>query len=502
MALDSIVRGVSSGTGAEVAGTNQLKVIPETDSTNNPNNIGCIRIFGENDSGGVTGAPFLFSPEVDIDYRARMASDTLMDSETFNYTAQNTGKFNMLATTMVPSFALGAFNTNSTAITTTATGVQMRTYATFPILGTSTLSCEIEGSFTTAPTSNAIIEFGNFLPGAAVANAPIDGAFFRLTSAGLQGVVTYNGTVTTTSAFVVSYGGATWTPTINQKYQFILYVTQRIVQFWINDGTGAVLYGSINTPTGNGQPVASSSLPFAVRHYHSGAAGAGISFALACYSVRIGGPDITDHTAVSTNGIYGAYQGLSGGTIGSLMSGTVTTGSVVPPTAAVPTNTTAALGTGLGGTFYETVSLAVATDGIICSYQVPALPTAAGATYVPQRRLRINGVSLGSFVQTVVAGGPYNARFYLAFGHTAVSLQTAEAATTKAPRRVMLPFVQLVTAAQAVNTMVTQNIYDYKFLNPIYVNPGEFVALVTTHTGTVGTTGTVAHQVCFDYAWE
>ena len=41
-------------------------------------------------------------------------------------------------------------------------------------------------------------------------------------------------------------------------------------------------------------------------------------------------------------------------------------------TAAVPTNTTAALGTGLGGEFWETDTLAVNTDGIIQSFQVPA----------------------------------------------------------------------------------------------------------------------------------
>ena len=37
---------------------------------------------------------------------------------------------------------------------------------------------------------------------------------------------------------------------------------------------------------------------------------------------------------------------------------------------------------------------------------------------------------------------------------------------------------------------------------PIYVNPGEFVALVTKHVGTVGTSGTVAHVVTFVYGWE
>ena len=502
MATETIQVDSIGGYKAGVTPTLRAMVNLETDASANAADVGCVRSYSENDQGVITGAPFLFAPETDIDYRLRMSSDALLDTECFNYTAQNTGKHNMLATTLVPSFTLGAFNTNPTSLTTTAAGVQLRTYATFPVVGTATTAFDIELGFNAAPAANVIVEFGGGLLGAAVATTPIDGVFFRLTSAGLAGIMTYNGTETSTGIMPVVNGGAAWTYTLNQKYQFIIYITQREVQFWINDGTGAVLYGRMQTPAGNSQPCASSALPMFLRQYHSGAAGAALSVALGSYSVRLGGPDLTDVVAVNSNGLHGAYQGLSGGTMGSSIAGTVTTGSIVPPTAAVPTNTTAALLSGLGGTLYETVSLAAAVDGIILSFQVPALPTAVGATYVPQRRLRVNGITLASFVQTVIAGGPWCARYYLAFGHTAVSLQTAEAATTKAARRVMLPFVQAVTAAQAVGTLVNQTTHIHKFVNPIYVEPGQFLQLVTTHTGTVGTTGTIAHQIQFDYSWE
>lgn len=49
MALDSIIRGASSGTGVEVNTSNQIKVVPETDAATNPGNVGTIRTFGEND---------------------------------------------------------------------------------------------------------------------------------------------------------------------------------------------------------------------------------------------------------------------------------------------------------------------------------------------------------------------------------------------------------------------------------------------------------------------
>jgi hypothetical protein len=110
---------------------------------------------------------------------------------------------------------------------------------------------------------------------------------------------------------------------------------------------------------------------------------------------------------------------------------------------------------------------------------------------------------LHSYVQTVIVGGPYIAEYFLAFGHTAVSLATAEAAATKAPRRIALPFTQTVTAAQAVTTFVAQPVTFVDFGDaPIFVNPGEFVQLCTRHLGTAGTTGTVVHRVTPVYGWE
>jgi hypothetical protein len=170
------------------------------------------------------------------------------------------------------------------------------------------------------------------------------------------------------------------------------------------------------------------------------------------------------------------------------------------PTAAVPTNTTAALGTGLGGQFWETASLAVNTDGIICSFQVPA-----STVNVQGRRLVIRGIGLSSHIQTVIAGGPFISQYSLAYGHTAVSLATAESATAKAPRRIALAnLTQVVTASQAVSTIVSQPggaFVDFGDA-PIYVNPGEFIALVAKHIGTVGTAGTIAHVITPVYGWE
>jgi hypothetical protein len=495
MALDTILRGSTSGLGAEVNASNQLKIVPEIDAAANPNNVGAVRSFSENDAGFVTGVPKLASTEVDVDYRARVSLDSIMDEEVFNYTAQNTGKHIHQNTTMASTWTAGQFTTNSASITTITTGVQLETYAFFPNTGTQTLSADFECAFSAQPTANSFIEFGLGLPGTTT-TSPTDGAFFRLSSSGLIGISSSNSSETQ-SVFPLSGGTGTWAYTNNKRYQFIVYLGGVQADFWVNDGTGAVKLGTIPLPAGLGRMCMAGGVKLFFKHRITGGAAGGVLQAmLGAYNVRLGGSNVSTSLAVQGNRVYGSYQGLSGGTMGSLAN----YANNANPTAAVPTNTTAALGVGLGGQFWETVSLAVNTDGIISSYQVPiASVNSAG------RRLVIHGLSLMSYVQTVVVGGPYVAQYSLAYGHTAISLATTESAIAKAPRRIALAgFTQVVTAAQAASTMVSQpggSFVDFGDA-PIYVNPGEFIQLVAKHVGTAGTTGTVAHVVTFMYGWE
>lgn len=496
MALDTNLRGSTSGNGAEVTAANRLKVELESDAYTDPLLIGSVRAMGEVDGGFLTAVPLLRPLEVDADYRARVSQDCLFDEEVFNYTAQNTGKHNFAATTMAATWTAGQFTTNSGAITTTTTGVQLSTYAFFPCTGTTTLSLDTEMAFSGQPKTNTFVEWGIGQAGTQLI-APADGVFFRLSSAGLQGICSYNGTETSTGVFPLSGGTGTWVYTDNKRYQFIIYQSMVEAMFWVNDGTGAVAMGRLPLPTA--QPRMSMGAGGQVFFKHrivGGAASGSLQAYVGAYNVRQGGVNFTTTPSTSGSRTLGAYQGLSGGTMGTLAN----YANSANPTAAVPTNTTAALGSGLGGQFWETASLAVNTDGVIQSYQVPV-----ATVNLPGRRLVIRGIGLMSYIQTVIAGGPFVAQWSLAFGHTAVSLATAEAATTKAPRRVALPaFTQVVTAAQAVSTMVSQPGGSFVDLGdaPIFVNPGEFVQLVTKHVGTAGTTGTIAHVISFVYGWE
>ena len=64
----------------------------ETDGTEHPEMVGSARMFSTVDDGVMTGTADLKSPETDDDYRLRIAHDTLMDYDEFDYAAQNTGK--------------------------------------------------------------------------------------------------------------------------------------------------------------------------------------------------------------------------------------------------------------------------------------------------------------------------------------------------------------------------------------------------------------------------
>ncbi len=496
MALDSNIVGGVSGNKAEVNTSNQLKIVPETNVADNAANVGAVRIFGENDAGSRTGTPDLYSPEIDIDYRMRVAQDLILDDEVFNYTAQNTGKHLYQNTTMTAAWSAGNLTLNASSITTTTTGAQVATYACFPNNGTNTLSADVELAFSNQPQTNVFIEFGLGIPGSQTA-APTDGVFMRLSSAGLQLVTSNNGTETSIPAPLAD-GAGVWAYTMGKKYQFIIYQGMTKAVFWVNDGTGAVELGSIPLPTSQGRMTLSQGLQFFVKQRITGGAAGGVIQALVgAYSVRLGGSNLTSTFSTQGNRIYGSYQGASGGTMGGLSTYPNSTN----PTAAAPSNTalTANLPAGLGGQGAVIAAAAAATDGIWSSYQVPALSVNIAGRRLVLRGLELDLVNLGAAVATTAT----TIQFSLAFGHTNVSLATTEAAAAKAPRRISVGIatwpIGAAIGAQPQAGKITVDLGD----DPVFVNPGEFVALVgkfLVGTATASQVIQFAYQPI--YGWE
>jgi len=487
MAMDVLIGGAN----VDVSGN--VKVTLPQDAAKS----GYARPMSEIDAGLVTGVATLKAAEVSEDFRLRVEVDTVLDSHTFNETAQFTGKHKYYTTTMTNTWAGNAMNTNGSNITTINTGTLFQTQQFFTILG----GAETYAYFTIAYTgtwavTNTTIDTGLFTSALTVPFAPTDGVYLRANNTGLFGVANFNGTEQTTSVFTESSGGPNWSPTIGTFYDVIVTIGQNIAVFWMDlrDGNGYTRMGSIVDSTGGGLPSSVSKVPFSHRHAIGGTVASGVMGSkIGTYTISQGGFQNIRSEQATSSFISGGQQGGAGHTQGSVA---LYTNSLAAGAGAAMTNTTAALGVGMGGQFSALPTLAVSTDGILCSYQNP-VPTAA----IAGSQLILRGVTINSVVTTVLAGNatPVIYLFSLAYGHTNVSLATTESAVAKAPRRIPLG-IQTFAAAAAVGSI--GNTVNINFDRPIPVNPSEFVAIAAKNVGAVTTTGVITFLVTYDWSWS
>lgn len=456
--------------------------LPLTDT-----HAGFVKSLSENDAGARTGTPNVASPETDEDYRLRISADSLLDTETFNYTAQNTGKHGSAATTMTLAWQASGLLSNSASITTTTTGASFFTRAFYPMIGSAVLYCEFSLSVSvSAVPTNTIYDIGMMLIGAANPYAPTDGVYLRQNSSGWSLVRNHNGSEVTSILTGFS-------PTANQVYQIILDISEREVRCWIDNELWIM---PVETPAAQGQPFMSGSLQFGFRHVITGGAAGGVyQVLLKDYTISKGGLATADKLSAIGNRMYGSYQGLSGGTMGTLAS---YANSADPNTSAALSNT-AALVTGLGGQFRFNAAATAVTDGIVTSFQVPA-----GTANIPGRRLVVTGIKIScANLGVAVATTATTLAWSLAFGHTAVSLATAEAAGTKAARRIPLGLMTWPVGA-AVGAMPQSGDIVVSFEGgPVYVNPGEFFQTVAKFiVGTATASQVIWGHATPIYGWE
>jgi hypothetical protein len=484
MSLSTILNGKTTGNGVEVDASNNLQTTtPQVNqrlggATPVPNSVGATRSFYENDAGGVTGTADLVSPRVSRNRRLRTGLDTLLFSDAFVASAQNTGLWTYRTTTLTTTWG-GGYMTLNGGNSTAAGQTVNSSYQTFPLFNSSGLQVEIEGALTAIPPANFQMEVGIGFTATSAPYAPTDGAFFRVTSAGVFGVVNYNGSETTTGVLMAA---ANIVPNANVTYSIDIYADN--CHFW---GDGQLL-GTLVVPSGNGTPFQSIAAPVFARLTQPGVAGTAIQLKISNISVVM--LDINTNMPMPHQMAHAglmAYQGQNGATMGSTA---LSTNNLAAGAGAAMTNTTAALGTGLGGQFSALPTLTVGTDGIICSYA-----NTLGSVTSPPRSIVITGVRVQGAVTTALTGGPVVYEYALAFGHTAVSLATAEGTSSKAPRKIMLGFETYASAA-AVGAIGT-GVY-MAFNSPIVVNPGEFVAIAAKNLGVVTTAGVITFNVAFD----
>lgn len=452
--------GGSSGNVMDVTAEGHAKVA----LSNTPADIGGVRLFTENDAGERTGVPYLKSPETSMDYRLRAAFDTIVFNDEFNAAAQNTGIWYHRTTTMTMAQSGGFLVTNANLTATNTTGCSLHTHRVFTVTTGMAMCAEFNLGITAVPLAGQVALFG-FSNIASATARPTDGVWLEINANGMSGVIAYSGSYYQTNVLIPPADF-----TLGQIDKFAIVVGTHEVEFWWND----VLLGEFEPVAGAAQAFLSASTNLCIQQYNSAAVSGSPQMQLKVGNVTVSSMDVATNKPwacqMAGMGLM-AMQGQNGGTMGQ----TAQWSNTALPTAAAGTNTTAALGTGLGGLFQLNAMATSATDVIVSSYLNPA-----GSTTQTPANLVIRGVWMDvTVLGAAVATTPTVLAIAMAFGHNALSLATTESAsfangTTKAPRRLPLGTVAF-KVGDAIGT--NQHIY-CEFESPIFINPTEYVQVV------------------------
>ena len=488
----AIIEGVNSGLLVDVDSNNQMKVALSSTSAS----AGFASMVGEHDAGTITGSKINREVDISSDYRLRVGSDALYFNENFSGSAINTTLWQVPVILSSASPASGFLVLNANSSVANGAMCMVRSIRTFPMYTSYGLFVESVVQFPQVPQANNVAEWGFGYASGSTLGAPSDGAFFRLNASGEFRCIVTNANVEVTSPplnFSSIIGVATSVHTI-------VHINEDEVSFWVEDKIVAFL----NRGQASSNVIGLTNQPVFFRVYNSGIPSLAQQIKVAFCNVSQA--DIIDekpwmHKIASWGG--GGYQGQTGQPLGSTA---LYTNNLVAGAGAVMTNTTAALGSGLGGQFTaiaNATSGSSAIDGIISSYQVPL-----GNINMPQRSLYITGVWVqcavtGSAVSgSQITGGPLLYAYTLNFGSNTVTLATAADAlpATKAPRRIPLGFESI--AANAASGTIGQGVIR-SFQTPILVQPGEFVQVSAKNMSIFPTTlGIVTFLVGFDSYWE
>jgi hypothetical protein len=445
---------------------------------------GFVTIAAESDPGEVTGFRTLRELETTDDYRLRVGNDQTFFNEYFPGTTLNGAIWNTSVSTMTITQASNFVNLNAALSNASGAFAILRTWRHMPAFMSFPVYCEIDLQLSIDPQNNNTIEWGFGL--VATTAAPTDGAFFRLTSNTFRCVISAAGQESQSDDLYSFF------PTYGTTNDYLIVLSEKQVEFWIND----VLVSVLSRLATAGATTASMNLPVFIRNQNTGVTTSPQVVRVAYVSVSQGDMNTTkpwSHVMAGAGGM--AYQLQTGAA--SFGSTALLTNNLAAGAGAAMTNTTAALGSGLGGQFATQPTLTAGTDGIVSSFQVPA-----GTAAVPGKSLYITGVKIHGAVTTILTGGPVLYAYTLAFGHTAVSLATSEVNTTaKAPRRIALGF-ETFAATAAVGTMGSQGGCYMAFNSPILVQPGEFVAVTAKNLGTVTSGGVITFLVSIDGYFE
>lgn len=477
--MSIIIKSGNSTSLASVDTNNNLNVNTPTD----PDISGFTTITAESDPGNITGSRTLRNLEASDDYRLRTGVDQTFFNEYFPGTTVNLNLWTVVNLGQTVTQASNFANLNGN--TTNGQYSQLRSIRHMPVFMTFPTYCEIDIQFSQLPVTNTVYEWGLGLAGT---NAvPTDGAFFRINAAG-----EFRAVLNTAGTEVQSADLSAHIPIANETNDFLIVLSEKGAEFWEND----VLLAFIPRSAAAGASTASMNLPIFIRQFNSGVPTVASTIKVGYVNISLG--DMASYKPWS-HAMAGAGSMAYQAQTGAAALGTLAlyTNSLAAGAGAAMTNTTAALQSGLGGQFTTQPTLTAGTDGIVSSYQNPL-----GTNAVPGKTLYITGVKVHGAVTAALTGGPVLYAYSLAFGHTAVSMQTTDTlGTSKAPRRIALGF-ETFAATASVGVIGSQGGCVMTFNSPVVVQPGEFVAITAKNLGTVTSGGTITFLVTFDGYFE
>jgi hypothetical protein len=328
--------------------------------------------------------------------------------------------------------------------------------------------------------AGAVTEIGAFV--ATGVTSPTSGSFFRYGSDGtLRGVsVSVTGTESTTSVIP--------TPSLNAAHDYVIWIMGKAIVFQIDD----VVVGSIPLGITAPSPVTSESSPFCARLYNASATATAQQVYLhRCVGALYGGTYGYDRQFLAALGGDIGSQGVVGAGTGSLANWA----NSAAPVSATLSNTAAGY-TSLGGQFQFTAVSGSETDCALFAFQVPTqTATNQGRTLV------VHGVNIGTFnMGAAVATTPTLLQWGIAYDGTAVSLATADSASTKAPRRVPLG-CQSLPVGLAVGGSVPDLRVDFR--QPLSVNAGNYLHIILKiPVGTATASQIIRGVVSINATWE
>lgn len=436
----------------------------------------------------------------------------------FNGTGSTTWntKFGTNATTLTKAVTNGFMQLNSGAATTTTTGIAIYSNCVFHLFQNNELRIKMNIKPNNQAATNKQMEWGmgyyNFAAGQA--NQMNEFIGFRVTAGGvLQGVLTYSTGGAPTETTISINGGTPFTD--NQAKEYELRITNRKVEYW----AAGTYQGKIDIATDVYAVVKAIAYPFIARVFNSGAASVAPILNIGTIQVsRIGDDGLADLPTAKSRMDKASHYFQPDLLTGAGVNPFNFPASGTAPTAATGSNTASVLNNAaqLGGFFSMNAASFLTTNNsniLVTSYLNPAIPPANGAGN-NGRNFIITSLAIAAMtVTTVVAGqtGGMGGQWFMAVGHTAVSLATADADGTtaiaqKAPRLIIHPRAFSFAANAAAGTIETGSGDSSMIFNtPIVVHPGEYVAIgirETLNPSVVATSGVIQGGVYINGYWE